>query len=181
MFESYKKIKNILLLAAFLTSQLAFGQTSRHKIFNVDLNQDWYTLTNYSYRGYYTADNDLNNLDPFIITDFEYSQDKISSTFLDIGFQELLLGFPREENPNLKELRPLMFLARKSYSSVYDYATSANADISKTLELVKKVFGDPILNMIRDDYSVYRWEGVYYEIILTCREDELSTTLIYMK
>jgi hypothetical protein len=47
-----------------------------------------------------------------------------------------------------------------------------NKDIEKILSILKDEYGEPELNMIKDKYSVYKFDGVYYQIIVTCREDE---------
>ena len=62
-----------------------------------------------------------------------------------------------------------------------NYLLTFEKDISKTKYLLNQQFGNPELNMVREKYSVYKWKGVNYQIILTSREDELSTTLIYTK
>ena len=100
---------------------------------------------------------------------------------LNIGFKELLLIFPKGYKGKLESLNPDIFLARISYTDIRDYVGKSNKDIEKILSLLKVEYGEPELNMIRDKYSVYKWNGVYYEIIVTCREDELTTTLIYTK
>ena len=74
-----------------------------------------------------------------------------------------------------------MFIGRISYVDVKEYESKSNKDIRIILSILKDEYGEPELNMIKDKYSVYKFKGVYYQIILTCREDELTTTLIYTK
>ena len=155
--------------------------TNNNSFMGIDLNQNWYTLTNYQQLSYFLVDSDTANHDPLVITDFEYSHDKISKSFLDIGYDELLLGFPRGMQTKLRDLQPELFLARKSYKVMENYLLTFEKDISKTKYLLNQQFGNPELNMVREKYSVYKWKGVNYQIILTSREDELSTTLIYTK
>ena len=173
--------KTFALLILIFFGYISYCQSSKHFLFGIDLKSDWYTLTNYQQLTYYLTDSDTNNNDLWVITDFEYSYDKIDKTFSEIGFNELLLGFPKGMQSNLQELQPEIFLARKNYKDIKDYYITSESDISKTKYLLNQEFGDPESNMIRDKYLVYEWNGVNYQIVLTCREDELTTTLIYTK
>jgi hypothetical protein len=154
---------------------------NNHVFMGVDLNQNWYSLTNYQKLSYFLTDSDSSNHYPLVTTDFKYSHDKISKSFLDLGFDELLLGFPRGMQSKLAHLQPVLFLGRKSYENIESYLHEFENDISKTKYLLNQQFGNPELNMVREKYSVYQWKGVNYQIVLTSREDELTTTLIYTK
>jgi hypothetical protein len=173
--------KTILILTLILFGFKSFGQFSNHFLFGIDLNSDWYTLTNFQKLTYYAIDSDTANNLPWVITDFNYSHNKISKSFMDIGYDELLLGFPRGMQDRLNELQPELFLSRKVYKDIEDYSNRSEIDIKKTIYLLKQEFGNPELNMIRDKFSTYEWKGTNYKIILTCRQDELNTTLIYIK
>jgi hypothetical protein len=173
--------KPLILLTLILLGHISYGQSNNHILFGIDLTSDWYSLTNYQQLSYFVIDSDTANHDPLVITDFKYSHDKISKSFFDISYDELLLGFPRGMQTKLRELQPELFLARKSYKDIKNYLNTSEKDISKTKYLLNQEFGNPELNMIRDKYSLYKWKGVNYQITLTCREDELSTTLIYIK
>ena len=174
-----KKIIFILLLNTI--GHFSFGQNNNHIIFGVNLDLDWYSLTNYQQLAYNLVDSDTSNKDPLIITDFEFSRDKINRSFLDIGFDELLLGFPRGMETKLNELKPEIFLARKNYKDINEYLYKYNIDITKSIALINQEFGNPKSSKLNDKYSVYEWKTFYSYIILTCREDDLTTTLIYTK
>lgn len=174
-------IKTLIIQILLLLGYISYGQSNNHILFGIDLTSDWYSLTNYQQLSYFLVDSDTANYDPWVITDFEYSHDKISKSFLDIGYDELLLGFPRGMQTELRDLQPELFLARKSYNDMENYLHTFKKDISKTKYLLNQQFGNPELNMVRDKYSLYKWKGVNYQIVLTSREDELTTTLIYTK
>ena len=167
----------MLLLA--LLPIICFSQTNKHTVFGIDLDLNWDSLTNQQSLAYWIQDQDKNS--NFVITDCSHINNKIDSEFLVLGFKELLLIFPKGYKGKLDSLIPEMFLARINYIDYRDYASKSNNDITKILTFLKEEYSEPELNMVRDKYSVYKWKGVYYQIILTCREDELTTTLIYTK
>ncbi len=57
----------------------------------------------------------------------------------------------------------------------------SRSDISKIKSLIIDQYGEAELNMDKEDSSTYKWEGVFYEIILTTRKDDMKTTLLYLK
>lgn len=170
--------KTILLIFAFLPL-ICFSQSSKHNLFGIDLDSDWYSLTNQQALAYFHLNEDKNS--NYIITDCDYIHDKIDVKFLNIGFKEFRLIFPKGYKGKLENLKPEIFLARISYNDTSDYTIKSNNDIKKILILLKDEYGEPELNMTRDKYSIYKWKSNFYQIILTCREDELTTTLIYTK
>jgi hypothetical protein len=170
--------KTIILIFAMIPL-ICFSQSNKHILFSIDLNSDWYSLTNKSKYAYWKQDQDNNS--NFVIIDCDYIRNKIDSKFLNLGFKEMLLIFPKGYKGILDSLHPDMFLARISYADVREYVGKSNRDIEKILSILKDEYGEPELNMIKDKYSVYKINDVYYQIIVTCREDELTTTLIYTK
>jgi len=174
-----KKIILFITCLSFISTSNA--QHSSHNLFGIDLNLDWYSLTNYSFVTYSSASNDKTNDFPYVVTDFEYSHDKININFLNIGYDELLLGFPKSMEGKLRDCRPEIFLSRKYYRDLTDYLKKSDNDISITKDLLINVFGEPQLNSIRDKSSVFQWKGDNYQIILSCKEDDLLTTVIYIK
>ena len=172
-------MKKYILIIFFFIPLLCFSQANSHKIFGIDLNSDCYSLKNKQKFAYWKQGQDKNS--NFVLSDCDYIHNKIDAKFLSLGFKELLLIFPKGYEGDLNSLSPVMFLARISYDNINDYASKSINDMTKTLSFLKDEYGEAKLNMIRDKFSVYKWEGVYYEIILTCREDELTTTLMYTK
>jgi hypothetical protein len=180
--ETQKYLSLTILLIAFslFLPIKSYSQTHKHLFFGVDLDSDWRSLTNQQYLAYWLQDQDTSS--KFVIIDCDYIKDKIESKFLNLGFLELLVIFPKGCNQrSVDSLRPELFLARISYTDIDDYTTKSDNDIRKIQTLLIEKYDEPELNMIKDKYSVYKWEGINYQIILTCREDELSTTLIYTK
>jgi hypothetical protein len=156
------------------------AQSQNHVFFGIDLNKDWYTLTNYSKIGYSRTNADSLNKDPFIFTDINFFIKTVELHPVFDGVDEFVAGFERIKNPDLTLLKPELFLARINYSSE-EYELKGKKDALRILSIVKNEFGDAELNMVRDEYSTYTWERVNYNIILTTRKDALMTMLMYMK
>ena len=176
--QKYLSLTIVLIAFLLLLPIKSFSQTNKHMFFGIDLDSDWRSLTNQQYLRYWLEDQDTST--KFVIIDCDHIQEKIELKFLNLGFTELLLIFPKGcDQRNVDNLRPDYFLARIRYSDIVDYTTKSNNDIRKILTLLKDKYDEPELNMIKDKYSVYKWESFHYQIILTCREDELSTTLMY--
>lgn len=175
------KLKILLLL--YLAPIICFSQTQtstdKYIFFGIDLNMDWYTLTNQSALRYYLEDQDKQS--KFVITDCDFIIEKIDPRFINLGFQELLLIFQKGFKGDLINLKPDIFLARITYSDINEYVINSKNDIEKSIALLNLEFGTPVLNMKKDEYAIYKWKGVHNEIILTCRSDELTTTLLYTK
>ena len=91
------------------------------------------------------------------------------------------LNFPKGFKGDFKTLKPIIFKADIFYNTPSDYKFKSENDVLMILNLIKNKYGDAELNLIKDKFSVYKWSSQYHEIILTCREDELYTRLIYIK
>ena len=95
------------------TKTSCFSQTDKYVFFGIDLNLDWYSLTNQTAFTYSNLNDDKGSM--FNIIDCGYISDKIDKRFLNLGFQELLLIFQKDFKGNLKDLKPDVFLARITY------------------------------------------------------------------
>jgi len=169
-----------LLIVMVLFPVLGFAQAPRNNFFGIDLNLDWQSLTNYQQLTYYLIERDTPEEIPYIITDFEFSITKVDQRFLDLGFHELLLGFPKDGKTYSKDLKPQLFLARNSYS-LLDYDEKSQSDIMKIKSLIVERYGEAGLNMVREEYSTYKWEGAFYQITLSTRVEDLTVVLLYFK
>ena len=171
-------MKKIIYLLT-LIPVISFCQVNKHNVFGIDLNLDWYSLTDYSAITYSFINQD-NKDAPYVITDFKYYNDKIYKDFIDIGFSELLLGFPKNKS-NVHGVTPEILIARINYKDINDYKLNSNKNITKILSLLKRKFGDAELNMVKEKSSLYKWNGESYETFLSSVENDLQTTYIYTK
>jgi hypothetical protein len=116
-----------------------------------------------------------------VISNCDYILNKIDDKFLTLRFNEMRLLFQKGYKGELDRLKPEMFIAEIRYANYREYSNKSNNDIRKIISLLKEEYGEPEQNTVKDKYSLYKWKSVHCEIILTCREDELATTLIYSK
>jgi hypothetical protein len=173
-------MKTNLILILLLFPIVCFSQSSKNLFFGIDLDLDFYSLTNYQQLTYFLADSDTPKEIPYVMTDFEYYHNNIDKRLLSLGFDELLLGFPRGKQTQLNTLKPELFISRIFYTP-NNYELKSRSDISKIKSLIIDQYGEAELNMDKEDSSTYKWEGVFYEIILTTRKDDMKTTLLYLK
>ena len=170
----------IILVILFVLPVLGFSQSPNHIFFGINLNLDWYSLTNISKLTYDEVNEDELNKNPLIFTDIDYYLETAELHPVFEGIDEFVVGFQRMENPDLNLLKPEMFLARIKYSPE-EYDLKGKNDALRILTFVKNNFGDAELNMVRDEYSTYKWGRVNFDIVLTTRKDDLMTTLMYFK
>ncbi len=169
-----------ILLIVILIPLFCHSQNSKHKVLGIDLDLDWYTLTNYSQLTYFLADEEYKD-DAYVMIDFEYYHPNVNPQFMNIGFTEMLLGFPKGMQTKLDVLQPEILLARIYYNDIATYKLKTDKDINKVLTLLQQQFGKADLNTVTDGVYLYKWNGVYYDAILTSRVDELTTTFVYSK
>jgi hypothetical protein len=155
------------------------GQTAQHKIFGINLDLDWTTLTGFQALAFFEGARLSEN--QYVVTTFEYYNPNIDAKFKLLGFEELLLGFQKNTKIKLSELSPDFFLARTKYRDKEAYQTKSPREIIKAFTLFVREFGEPVLSSKKETYELYKWSDVYFDAILTSRLDELSTTFLYIK
>ena len=170
-----KKLLFLLLFAPLLAN----GQIAQHKVFGINLDLDWTTLTDFQALAFYEGARLSEN--QYVVTTFEHYNKNIDPKFKTLGFEELLLGFQKNSKKKLSELPPDFFLARTNYSDNLSYQTNSPGFISKALSLFVREFGDPVLNINKETYVLYKWSDVYFDAFLTSRLDERSATFLYVK
>ena len=122
------------IIAFFLISFCCFGQKSSHIISGIDLNENWYTLTNQSQLSYFVQEDyrKKQNLQGVTMDiDEKYLELNVNKDFLAINFTELILNFPMGNQSNLNTLSPSVFMATKMYSSQEDYNAYNLEDFNK--------------------------------------------------
>lgn len=163
-------------------------QNSSHRIFGIDLNLDWYTLTELSLISY-----DLGKMEgdkqkiPFVTVgvDDEYLNQNATEEFLNIGFKNVLIFFPILDiavtPDNVKELTPVVFTANIEYTSDTEYAKNAKGDFNRVVYLVMDQFGAPDSTMKKEWGASFQWKFGNAELLLNMTKNGHNISLAYLK
>jgi|GEM_PF-2375895 len=153
-------------------------------IYGINLNSNWYELTNQQKLAYWLndegADEQYKN-DPYVITGFDYSHHKIESVFMNLSFDELLLGFPKGRYKDLESLSPELLLCRKNYNTDYEFDNKAATLRNEIQNLITKILGTGVLSFKDNKVYTYKWENDIYQVILSSVKEDKQVFLIYLK
>lgn len=154
---------------------------SQHLHFGIDLNSDWYTLTNYS-KITYTM-NEINNKEmPYVFTDFNFINSKVDENFLKLGFNESLIGFPKgKSNTDLHSLKPNCLISYIIYDNLDSYNKNSFIYITNIQKVLVNEFGSPISYIHNQDKCIIKWETIDYHITLNSSKTGLETVYTYTK
>tara|TARA_B100001093_G_scaffold440810_1_gene441562 strand:+ start:706 stop:1245 length:540 start_codon:yes stop_codon:yes gene_type:complete len=172
-----------LIISLFLISVCCFGQKSSHIISGIDLNENWYTLTNQSQLSYFVQEDyrKKQNLQGVTMDiDEKYLEQNVSKDFLSIKFTELILSFPMDNQTNLNTLSPSLFMATKMYSSDKEYNTYNLEDFNKIVFILMNQYGAPNSTMKKDWGASFEWNLTNAQLILTSNKTQ-HIVLIYLK
>ena len=172
-------MKLLFIVIGILFSEMSFAQDVNHNIFGLDMDLDFYSLTNYQQYGYFIADTEFPD-DPYVITDFDFHLSKVDIQLEKLGFSVHLLGFNKGEQTRLESLSPTMYIGRIEYSSEYAFNSQAFRDASNLAALLVNEYGDPILSMEETNFRVYKWESGDCTITVNSVREELTTNLTYL-
>ncbi len=139
----------------------------------IDLNSDWYTLTNISKQDYviYTWDN------PESKTICVAPRKELSiSEFTSMGINEISLCFPVGER-DLKVLKPEYCLGRHRYASESEFKSNAYRDFNVLLEKFKKTYGQPSDNGAGTAATSVKWDFSNQQIFLSIDREEFVITI----
>ena len=190
-FDNWAKLsinipmKNLLLLFSLFVSIVSIGQNSSNKILGIDLNKDFYTLTNGSALGYIRGgeQNRTENL-PGVTYNIseEYLINYANKEFLRINFNEICLVFPYSgSSVGLNELKPGFLIATKNYNSKSDYEVNNLNDFNLVVYLLMNQFGAP--KSTRNEYwgVLFEWKFPNITLALKTHNIEQAIRLIYVK
>ena len=170
-------MKKLLLLSAFLifTSSL-ISQTTSHRIFDIDLNKDWYTLTGQSAIAYYMQEDfKKKNNKPGVAVemDEEYLINNADKEFLELGLYEIILIFEQGQQNNLRNISPsMMTINLMKYGK--SEKSAENKIFSKLSSLLMNQFGPPSSTMKKEWGASFQWELTDASIVLNLRYGEIS-------
>ena len=107
-------MRYIILLATTILALNLSAQNPKHNIFGLDMDLDWYSLTNHSTFTYIAADHESKD---FITMDFDYHLNQVDIELEEFNFSEYLIIFEKGKKykTELATLSPFMFLGRYRY------------------------------------------------------------------
>jgi hypothetical protein len=159
-------MKKALLIFLFLWAKTINAQPII--FFGIDLNSDWYTLTNISKQDYviYTWDN------PESKTICVAPRKELSiAEFTSMGIDKISLCFSVGER-DLNLLKPEFCLGRHNYESESEFKSNAYRDFNILLEKFKKIYGQPSENNSGEAATAVQWVFSNQQIFISIdRED----------
>ena len=162
---------------------VSFGQNSSHIISGIDLNKDWFTLTNQSVFNYYNQEVYRKNLNLEGVSmdiDENYLNSNVDKDFLNIGFTDLVLNFTMGNQSNLNTLEPTIFMATLKYDSYNEYKENSSNAFNKIVYLLMNQFGAPNSTMKKDCGSSFEWNFNNAQLVLNSNKTD-HITLMYLK
>ena len=174
---------NKLILLLLFIPLVSFGQDSSHIISGIDLNENWYTLTNQSQLSYFVQEDNRKKQNLQGVTmdiDEKYLDSNADKDFLDIGFTDLVLNFPMGNQSNLNTLEPTIFMATKKYSSEKDYNAYNLEDFNKIVFVLMNEYGAPNSTMKKDWGASFEWNLTNAQLMLTSNKTQ-HIVLMYLK
>ena len=159
---------------------------SSHKIFGIDLNLDWYTLTELSVLSYQLGkiESDKQKIPGVSVRlDDTYLNRNATEEFLNIGFKDIVITFPKLEKVGAeiaKEMSPVMFSANIKYTSDTKYAENARGDFNRVAYLAMNQFGAPDSTMKKEWGASFQWKFDNAELLLIMNKKQ-HINLLYLK
>ena len=174
--------KKLILLSLFFSVTI-LGQTSPHIISGIDLNKDWYNLTNQSALSYYSQeiyrkDKNLDGVTMNISDD--YMTSLVDDDFLKIGFTNIALNFPFGGQTKLNTLKPTILIANVIYNSKKDFEEYNSKDFNKIVYILMNQFGAPNSTIKKDWGAQFLWEFSNAQLVLNSNKTD-HITLMYLK
>ena len=174
-------MRYIILLTASIFIFGANAQNSKHNIFGLDMDLDWYSLTNYSALAYFSEVQNLSTT--YVVTDFDYHLNQVDIELENFNFGEYLIAFDKGAVANrygLEILSPLMFLGRYTYPNNSSFKDKGFNDAEFLKNKLMKLYGEPELKIEKSEFRVYKWEVDDVTIIVNSVQNQLMTVLTYM-
>jgi|TARA_B110000238_G_C16099703_1_gene427703 hypothetical protein len=174
-------MRYIILLVASIFIFEVNAQNTKHELFGLDMNLDWYSLTNYSAITYFVADQDSSTT--YVVTDFDYHLNQVDIELEKFNFSEYLIAFNKGSVANrsvLENLSPLMFLGRYKYPNNNSFNEKGFNDAEFLKNKLMKFYGEPELKIEKAEFRVYKWVVNDVTIIVNSIQNELMTVLTYL-
>jgi hypothetical protein len=170
-----------ILLAALIFIFDVNAQNAKHELFGLDMDLDWYSLTDYSALTYGQVDEDSSA--SYVVVDFDYYLDQVDIELEKCNFNEYLICFNKGYGYNglaLRKLSPVMFIGRYKYPNINSFNEKGFNDAEYLKNKLIKFYGEPELKIEKSEYRVYKWVVNDVEIVVNSVQNGLKTQLAYM-
>jgi len=169
----------LLIISVFFTG--IYGQNSRHVLFGLDMDLDWYSLTNYSALGYFVADSDSST--KYVVSDCDYYLNKVDIEIEKLGFDDYVIAFRKgvkASKSSLDTLQPLLYVGRYRYANLASYKSNAVNNANYLKNKLTALYGNPDLKIEKSEFSLYKWVIEDTTIIVNTEQSDLLTSLTYL-
>ena len=164
-----------LLLILLALPMIGFGQVSSHKISGINLNEDWFTLTNQSSLAYQMQEQfrKKNNTPGVGVNiDENYLLTYADTDFLSVGFTDYILIFPQGNQSNLDKVEPKQFIALLKYKSESDYDALSEKAFTKIASILMEQFGPPNKTMKKSWGAMFEWDLDNAQLMLNSNKND---------
>ena len=178
-------MKKLFFSLIVISCHLTFAQIVSNNFFGIDLDKDWYTLTEQSGIAYAISKNQYPN-SPLVIVELDESiYNLINSDLLEIGL-DLKLGFEKKQVSDFNNLFPVNLLGSVEFQSTSEYRLIGIDKFSKLFSLLIKKYGFPSQMIVASDPNIdsgtFIWERKNLSILINLNAaNNKSIQLIYSK
>ncbi len=174
---------SVFLLLFSCVPFISFSQSSPHIVSGINLNEDWTTLTNkepviYWVEEKFRKDNNIPGVGAYI--DKDYLIKHADNDFMNIGFTDLILTFPQDNQANLEQVTPTMFTATLEYKTEDDYNMSNERNFTNIASILIRQFGSPSKKKSNSLGNVLEWNLDNANILLNINKDK-HLEMVYSK
>ena len=174
-------LKRYLAEGKLLTEEItAEVNDDTHKIFGLDMDLDWYSLTNYSSITYAIANADEST--NYVVTDCEYYLKQVDAEIEQLAFDDYVIAFNKGATANksgLENLYPLFYIGNYRYNDLASFRSEGFNHADYLKDKIIATYGDPLTKTENTEFRVYRWVVNDFEIIVNSVQSKLSTSLYY--
>jgi len=164
-----------LFLTSLILGFIAELSAQSVNFFGIDMQSDWYTLTNISKLSYWVYGQE----NPGEQTICVNPRDDLSlAQFTSMGYDDVLLCFNTGVE-DLHQLLPNLCLARHSYE-ISTFQSNGYRDYNTQLVKMKQIFGTPSENVVGTLASTTQWAFHDKQIVLTLDREDRTLSLICM-
>ena len=174
-------MRYILILIISVFSFHTNAQNSKHDLFGLNMDLDWYSLNGYSALTYDLANRDKTST--YVVTDFDYHLKQVDIELETFNFNEKFIAFNKDvvtTKSVMEKLSPILFVGSYKYSNNDNFRRKAFDDAEFLKNKLIIVYGNPELNIEKTEFRVYKWVVGDVTIIVNSVQDDLATNLTYL-